>query len=114
MGLGSFYKQRKPRSFDHKPIYYDQRRDELEKRIERIRREVEQEEQAELDGQSSSHDYSGYRPRIRGTFVEGTQHLKERQLQGETQSTRSGRTLRTLTLLIAVCLLSWLVFKVIL
>ncbi|KGL55013.1 hypothetical protein HQ50_08000 [Porphyromonas sp. COT-052 OH4946] len=113
MGLGSFYKQRKPRSFDHKPIYYDQRRDELEKRIERIRREVEQ-EQAEQDGQSSSRDYSGYHPRIRGTFVEGTQHLKERQLQGETQSTRSGRTLRTLALLVAVCLLSWLVFKVIL
>lgn len=113
MGLGSFYKQRKPRSFDHKPIYYDQRNDELQKRIDRIRREVEMEE-TEKNGQSSTRDYSDYRPQIRGTFAEGTQHLRGRQLQGETQSTRSGRTLRMLALLIAICALSWLVYRFIL
>lgn len=110
MGLGSFYKQRKPRSFNHKPIYYDQKRDELDKRIERIRREVEEEE-AQKRGEAPECDYSHYQPHIRGTFIEGTQHLKEQQLSGIDQSSRISRTFRTLAMLILVCVVSWLLYK---
>jgi len=43
--LFPFFKQSKPRQFDHKPIYYDKQKEERKERYERIRNEMNQEQQ---------------------------------------------------------------------
>lgn len=83
MALFSFYNQRKPRQFDHKPIYWDQRKEASEARMSRIKREMGMEEPLE-----------DYRPNIKGTFVEGTSHLKKSQMRGDTSSSRISRTIK--------------------
>ena len=37
MGMFSFYNVRKPRQFEHKPIYWDPRKEKLEKRIHKVK-----------------------------------------------------------------------------
>lgn len=48
MGMFFFYNNRKPRKFNHSPIFYDpdkeERREQMEKRIRRMREEVAREE----------------------------------------------------------------------
>lgn len=65
MAFFSFYNMRKPRQFDHKPIYWDPRKEALEERISKVKREMGIEEPLEE-----------YKPHIKGTFIEGTSHLK--------------------------------------
>ena len=67
MGMFSFYNVRKPRQFEHKPIYWDPRKENLEKRIHRVKMEMGVEET----------DYEQYKEAIRGSFIEGTTHLKK-------------------------------------
>lgn len=40
MGIQTFFKQRRPRQFEHKLIYWDPRKEELAKRVARIRQEM--------------------------------------------------------------------------
>lgn len=40
MALFSFYNMRKPRQFDHKPIYWDPHKEALEERISKVKREM--------------------------------------------------------------------------
>ena len=63
MALFSFYNMRKPRQFDHKPIYWDPHKEALEERISKVKREMGVEEPLEE-----------YKPHIKGTFIEGTSH----------------------------------------
>lgn len=83
MALFSFYNQRKPRQFDHKPLYWDPRKEASEARISRIKREMGLEESLEE-----------YRPNVKGTFVEGTSHLKKSQMKGDTANTRVSRIIK--------------------
>ena len=72
MALFSFYNMRKPRQFDHKPIYWDPHKEALEERISKVKREMGVEEPLEE-----------YKPHIKGTFIEGTSHLKKSVGRGE-------------------------------
>lgn len=47
MALFSFYNMRKPRQFDHKPIYWDPHKEALEERISKVKREMGVEEPLE-------------------------------------------------------------------
>ena len=40
MALFSFYNVRKPRQFEHKPIYWDARKEALGDRVEKVKREL--------------------------------------------------------------------------
>ena len=40
MALFSFYNMRKPRQYDHKPIYWDPHKEALEERISKVKREI--------------------------------------------------------------------------
>ena len=40
MALFSFYHMRKPRQFEHKPIYWDPHKEALEERVSKIKREM--------------------------------------------------------------------------
>jgi hypothetical protein len=46
MAIPSFFKQRKPRQFKYNPIFFDSRKEELEKRVRLAQKEAE----AELSG----------------------------------------------------------------
>ena len=47
MALFSFYNMRKPRQYDHKPIYWDPHKEALEERISKVKREMGVEESLE-------------------------------------------------------------------
>jgi hypothetical protein len=48
MALFSFYNVRKPRQFDHKPIYWDPHKEAMEDRIRKVKREIGMEEELSI------------------------------------------------------------------
>ncbi|MBP5170821.1 MAG: hypothetical protein ILP04_02015 [Bacteroidales bacterium] len=60
--LFPFFKQPKPRQFDHKPIYYDKVKEERKERYERIRKEMNMAEESEKTVQRD------FEKDIRGSF----------------------------------------------
>ena len=88
MALFSFYNVRKPRQFDHKPIYWDPHKEAMEDRIRKV----------------------NYNAEIKGSFVEGTSHLKKSRDNGH--DSRS-RTYKNMKLLLAAAILGgifWYLF----
>ena len=68
MGMFSI---REPRRFEHKYIYYDERKEKLAKIEEKAKRELGMLPEDEFNPE-----------RIRGKFVEATTHLKRRKQNG--------------------------------
>lgn len=99
MALFSFYKQRKPRQYDHKPIYWDPRKEDLEMRERRVRRELGMQESLE-----------NYKPDIKGSFVEGTTHLKRSQSKGHTERSRRYSNVRLGVILAVLIVLFYVLF----
>ncbi|HBL73545.1 MAG TPA: hypothetical protein DD409_12160 [Bacteroidales bacterium] len=94
----SFFKSRKPRKFEHKPIYWNVQKEKAEEREKRVRREL------------GMDDLSDYKPDIKGSFVEGTTHLKKSLEKGDTPQTRKEKNARLLVILLIVMLLGWFLF----
>lgn len=99
MALFSFYKMRKPRQFEHKPIYWDPRKEALQEREQKIRREMGMEK---LD--------ENYKPQIKGKFVEGTKHLRKSVERGDTSRSREYKSLRLVIIVVALAVIFWLLF----
>ncbi|MDR2495625.1 MAG: hypothetical protein LBD21_00635 [Tannerellaceae bacterium] len=100
MALLPFYSVRKPKQFDHKYIYHDPRKEALEERKLKVKREMGLEITPE-----------DYKPQIRGTFIEGTTHLRKSVLRGDDIRSRrykSGKLVLFATLLI---LILWYFFR---
>ncbi|MDR0538421.1 MAG: hypothetical protein LBH04_10360 [Tannerellaceae bacterium] len=94
MALFPFYNVRKPKQFEHKYIYYDPRKEALEERKLKVKRELGLEITPEE-----------YKPHIKGTFMEGTTHLKKSYMKGDDVRSRmykSGRLVLFATLLALV------------
>ena len=73
-----FFKQRKPRGFNHQYNYVDERRERLKEMEERAKRELGLIPQAEKTAEE----------RIRGKFVDQTTHLKRQQERGGASSSK--------------------------
>jgi hypothetical protein len=73
-----FFKQRKPRGFNHQYIYVDERKERLKAMEERAMRELGLMPEPEKTIQE----------RIRGKFVEQTSHLKRQQEKEGTSSSK--------------------------
>lgn len=73
-----FFKQRKPRGFNHQYIYVDERKERLKQIEERAKRELGMIPEAEKTIEE----------RIRGKFVEQTSHLKRQQEKGKPSSSK--------------------------
>ena len=73
-----FFKQRKPRGFNHQYIYVDERRERLREMEERAKRELGRIPEAEKTAEE----------RIRGRFVDQTSHLKRQQERGGASSSK--------------------------
>ncbi|MDR3129347.1 MAG: hypothetical protein LBU03_03780 [Tannerellaceae bacterium] len=97
MGLFSFYKVRKPRQFDHKPIYWDPHREEMLEHVQRIKRELGMEDHPE-----------NYRPHIKGRFVEATLHLKRDKKKGNDPRTRSHKNVYIVAFLAFLVIFLWI------
>ena len=99
MALFSFYNVRKPRQFEHKPIYWDPRKEAMEERVRKVKREMGLEETEEE-----------YKPQITGTFIEGTSHLKRSRDKGENSRSREYKNVKLLIALAVLALLFWYLF----
>lgn len=73
-----FFKQRKPRGFNHQYIYVDERKERLRAMEERVKREMG----------IISEEEKTVEERIRGKFVEQTSHLKRQQVRSNSTSSR--------------------------
>jgi len=92
--MGLFYTPRKPRGFHHTYIYVDERKEKLQKIEEKAKREL---------GMLPPKEFSP--EDIRGTFIEGTTHLKRRK-----ESKR--KPLHTGVLLMLIAVLIWLWYAI--
>ena len=95
-----FPRTRKPRQFDHQPIYYDSRKEALEKRIHKVKMDLGVEET----------DNELRKEAIRGSFVEGTTHLKRSKERGDEITDRASRNMRLLVFIIIGLVLFWYFF----
>ncbi len=99
MALFSFYKVRKPRQFDHKPLYYDPRKEAMEERVRKAKRELGMEESEEE-----------YKPQIKGTFIEGTSHLKKSVNKGDSSRNRKYKNVKLIVALVVLAALFWFLY----
>lgn len=88
------FTMRKPRGFHHPYIYVDERKERLQKMTDDAKREL---------GMLPSKEF---KPEdIRGTFIEGTTHLKRRKESGR-------KPMHLGVLLIIIALLCWLWYAI--
>lgn len=99
MALFSFYNVRKPRQFNHKPIYWDPHKEAMEERVRKMKREMGMEEAPEE-----------YKPQIKGTFIEGTSHLKKSLDRGDNNRSRTYKNVKLLIALAVLSALLWFLF----
>lgn len=99
MALFSFYNVRKPRQFNHKPIYWDPHREAMEERVRKVKREIGMEEPLEE-----------YKPQIKGTFIEGTSHLKKSLDRGDNARNRTYKNVKLIVALAVLGALLWYLF----
>lgn len=99
MALFSFYNVRKPRQFNHKPIYWDPHKEAMEERVRKMKREMGMEEAPEE-----------YKPQIKGTFIEGTSHLKKSLDRGDNNRSRTYKNVKLLIALAILSALLWFLF----
>lgn len=99
MALFSFYNVRKPRQFNHKPIYWDPHKEAMEERVRKVKREMGMEE-----------DPEEYKPHIKGRFIEGTSHLKKSLEKGDNERSRTYKNVKLLVALAVLGALFWYLF----
>ena len=100
MGVMSFYNLRKPRQFDHKPIYFNPRKEALVKRVHKVKMDLGIEET----------DYEQSKEAIRGSFIEGTTHLKKSKDRGDDIRNRLYKNMRLLLILAILGFVLWYFF----
>ena len=99
MALFSFYNMRKPRQYDHKPIYWDPQKGSLEEKIKKVKSEKGVKEMLEE-----------YKPHIKGTFIEGTSHLKKSVGRGEDSRARRYKNVKLAVALAVLAAFFWYLF----
>lgn len=99
MAVFSFFKTRKPRRYEHKPIYWDPQKEKAEERERRVKREMGIEESLEE-----------YKPAVKGTFIQGTSHLRKSVDRGDDADSRKYRNVRLAAILIILALIGWFIF----
>jgi hypothetical protein len=100
MALFSFYNTRKPRQFNHRPIYWDPRKEALDERIRKV----------EIEMGVRDEELGDYKPNIKGTFVAGMSHLKKSRARGDDMRSRIGKNMRLLLILSVLAVIFWYFF----
>ncbi|MDR0430258.1 MAG: hypothetical protein LBH58_07265 [Tannerellaceae bacterium] len=100
MALFSFYNVRKPRQFEHKPIYWNPRKEALEERTRKIKREL-----GVLD-----EPLEEYKSDIKGKFIEGTTHLRKSRMKGDDFRIRKYKNVKLGVIVILLIVVFWVLF----
>ena len=121
--MGLIYRPRQPRSFRHQPIYWDPKKEQLQRRIEQIRRELEAAEgsdtEAHTDSNNKAHDKQveadygsgeAFRESLSESLYGGTRHLKKQRDRGIDNYARSGIILRSILTLILLGFIVWVLY----
>lgn len=89
--MGLFFNVRKPRKFNHQPIYYNPSKEALQERINKVKREMD----------IAPEDT--YKPNIKGAFVDQTTHARKRvDLDEKDKSSKTIKLVIALIVLIVV------------
>lgn len=100
MGIGDFYKQRKPSKFRYVYRYYDPKQEEMEKKIRRAERKLDPDAQT---------DAEEIKDNLRGSFRRQSQHLaKHGNEQISSRPFADRNFVPILLLVLGVVLLIWL------
>ena len=100
MALFSFYNVRKPRQFNHKPIYWDPRKEALDERVRKVEVEIGVREETQEE----------YTPHIKGAFVAGMSHLRKSRARGDDMRNRTSKNMRLLLILVVLAAIFWVLF----
>jgi hypothetical protein len=65
MGLPRFFRLAKPKTFNYKPVFYDEREEKLKERIEKIKRDMGEEKTEDYKPQIVRGSMRGYLKRSR-------------------------------------------------
>lgn len=87
-----FFNMRSPRKFNHRPIFYDPDKEALEKRVEKVKREI---------GMADEKDY---KPDIKGSFIDQTSHLRKK-IDKDSQKPARSRNIRLAVVLVVLLIL---------
>ena len=127
--MGLIFRPRQPRTFHHQPIYWDPKKEQLQRRIEQIRRELEAAEGSDTEahtGTGTASDDTGrahrehvesdsgsgeaFRETLSESLYGGTRHLKKQRDRGIDNYARSGIILRCILTLILLGFIVWVLY----
>ncbi len=130
--MAFFYRPRLPKRFDPKPIYWDPKKEALNKRIDSIRQELVQEGKlsenlapSSLYSQHSQEVETQRDPTLKAlledtsldreeaihkAFIKGTRHLQRQEKKGIDRAARRNSIMRSLVVLLLLCIAAWLLF----
>lgn len=100
--MATIFTTSKPRRFERKPYFGNERKEWLEARIRKVKREMGELPDDELKAEEV----------IRGTFIEGTKHLKRRKERDEEEgNSKNNRYVKLGVALILLCIIFYYLVK---
>lgn len=117
--MALIFRPRNPRRFSHKPIYWDPKKEDLDRRVEQIRQElVARGEISAVDPASGTTGDDDQDELSKGVFEEqlsesmlsGARHLKKQRDKGIDNSSRSSLILRNILILLLLGFIIWILY----
>lgn len=99
--MATIFTTQKPRRFERKNYFGNERKEWLEARVRKVKREMGELPDEEWKAEES----------IRGTFIEGTRHLKRRKEREEEGESKSNRYVKLGVALILLCIVFYYLIK---
>lgn len=94
-----FYNNRKPRSFDYKPILFNPEKDEFNERVLKVKKEM------------GVIEDENFKPTIKGEFVRNTDHVRRKVSKEEDRgSSTTKRNIRLIIFLVVLIVVAYLIY----
>ncbi len=116
--MGLIFRPRQPRHFNHIPIYWDPKKEQLKQRVEQIRLELgSNESQVDLGTSKKLNDIVTHSPSaedlretLSNSLFSGTRHLKRQRDRGIDSYARTGIILRSILILLLLGFIVWVLY----
>ena len=94
-----FYKNRKPRQFNYKPILFNPEKDEFNERVHKVKKEMGVIEDTE------------YKPTIKGEFIRNTDHVRRKvNKEGSSGKSNTNRNIKLIIFLVVLIVVSYVLY----
>lgn len=94
-----FYKNRKPRQFNYKPILFNPEKDEFNERVHKVKKEMGVIEDTE------------YKPTIKGEFIRNTDHVRRKvNKEGSSGKSNTNRNIKLIIFLVVLIVVSYILY----